>query len=131
MIDEDFISGLSLLIFGTMFYGVISLLYIFPLIGIKNRKAYTVPLVRTVLILFCFNLIGLIIVLAVLWQRMNNPFTKYYLNYFDGSYEIPQGKDNKELINNEVLKSNIYCYFCGVEIPKEAIYCKKCCKKQQ
>jgi len=86
MFEEDFYTGFGLLVFYFFFYGVTLLLFIFAQLGIKNHKPYTVPLVRTVLVLGCFSLIGLIMVLVTFWKRIYNPYTKKYLNYFDGTY---------------------------------------------
>ncbi len=86
MFEEDFYSGFGLLIFAFLFYGVTLLLFIFAQVGIKNRRPYTVPLVRTILVLGCFSIVGLVLVLVVFWGRIKSPFAKRYLNYFDGTY---------------------------------------------
>ena len=129
MWEEDFLVGAGLSIFYFLFYGAISLLYIFALVGIKKRRSYTVPLVRTILVLFCFNLVGLILVLVIFWQRMNNPYTKRYLNYIEFN-TAPENIQDKDKYIQEKIELNKYCLFCGEEIPEEAIFCKKCGKKQ-
>lgn len=86
MFEEDFYAGLGSLILALILYGVTLLLFIFAQLGIRNRKPYTVPLVRTILVIGCFNLVGLILVLVIFWRRINNSFSKRYLNYFDGTY---------------------------------------------
>ncbi len=86
ILEEDIYSGFVALIFAFLFYGITLLLFIFAQVGIRNRKSYAVPLVRTILILGCFSIVGLILVLVVFWGRIKNPFAKRYLNYFDGSF---------------------------------------------
>ena len=85
--EEGLSSGFDYLISTFFFTGVPLLLFIFAQLGIKKRKPYTVPLVRTLLILGCFSLVGLILVLVIFWKRINNPYAKKYLNYFDGSLQ--------------------------------------------
>ncbi len=86
MFEEDFYSGFSLLVLYFFFYGGILVLFIFAQLGIKNQKRYAVPLVRIILVLGCFSLVGLIMVLITFWKRINNQYSKKYLNYFDGTY---------------------------------------------
>lgn len=55
---------------------------IFSLIGIKNRRPYTVILVRFLLVLiFPYFPIGTFIG-SILWNKINHPATKIYLNYY-------------------------------------------------
>ena len=84
MFVEDFYSGLDLL-FYTFIYGGILSLFIFAQLGIKKRKPFAVPLIRIILILGCSSLVGIILVLVIFWKRINNPYAKKYLNYFDGT----------------------------------------------
>ncbi|MHB8279610.1 MAG: zinc ribbon domain-containing protein [Candidatus Humimicrobiaceae bacterium] len=129
MWEEDFFSGAGLFIFYIFFYGAISLLYIFALVGIKKRRPYTVPLVRVILVLGCFNLVGLILVLSVFWRRVNNPYTKRYLNYIE-PISVPKNVEYNNKYVQEKMELNKYCLFCGETIPDNAIFCKKCGKKQ-
>ena len=130
MWEEDFYSGVGLFIFYILFYGAISLLFIFALLGIKRRRPYTIPLVRAILVLGCFNLIGLILVLTIFWRRINNDYSKMYLNYFEFNSKSKNIQDNNKYVQ-EKIQLNKYCLFCGQEIPDEAIFCKKCGKKQE
>ncbi len=62
-------------------FGIWMALYIIPLVGIIKRKPFSVPFTRVMLILTMFGFpIGTIIG-AVLWQRINHPLAKKYLNY--------------------------------------------------
>lgn len=62
-------------------FGIAMALYIIPLVGIIQRKPFSVPFTRVMLILTMFSFpIGTIIG-AVLWQRINHPLAKKYLNY--------------------------------------------------
>ncbi|MHB8279112.1 MAG: zinc ribbon domain-containing protein [Candidatus Humimicrobiaceae bacterium] len=64
-------------------YIVILALYIIPLAGIIQRKPFSVPFTRAMLIISMFNFpIGTIIG-GVLWKRINHPAAKKYLNYHD------------------------------------------------
>ncbi len=57
-------------------------LYIVELVGIKQRKAFAVPLGRAVLVvtMVFFFPVGTIIG-GILWKRIKNPLSKSYLNY--------------------------------------------------
>ena len=57
-------------------------LYIVELIGIKQRKSFAVPLGRAVLVvtMVFFFPVGTIIG-GILWNRINHPLAKRYLNY--------------------------------------------------
>ncbi len=125
---EDIAEGFSFLIAIFLLYGSRCLLCILSLVGIQKRKAYSVPIVRSILVLLCFNLIGLILVLTIFWQRINNPYTKLYLNYFNKSNQTVLNLNNVKELENNSFK---YCYFCGEKNPIEAIFCKKCGEKQE
>ena len=74
---------MSYLIIIAAAYIVILILYIIPLAGINQRKPFSVPFTRVMLIVSMFNFpIGTIIG-GVLWKRMSHPATKKYLNYDD------------------------------------------------
>jgi hypothetical protein len=56
-------------------------LFIVSLVAIAKRKPFAVPFTRAMLIISMFLFpIGTIIG-EVLWSRINNPFSKKYLNY--------------------------------------------------
>ena len=62
-------------------FGIWMALYIVPLVGLIKRKPFAVPFTRVMLIITMFGFpIGTIIG-AVLWQRINHPLAKKYLNY--------------------------------------------------
>ncbi len=54
---------------------------IIALIGIKNRRSYSVPLGRAILVLTMFSVPVGTIAGAILWGRLGNPAAKKYLNY--------------------------------------------------
>ncbi len=54
-----------------------------------------------------------------------------YLNYFDGTFQTPNNEKLENPIKEKKLISIKYCYYCGEKNPKEAIFCKKCGKKQE
>jgi predicted RNA-binding Zn-ribbon protein involved in translation (DUF1610 family) len=65
----------------TLVFGIWMAVYIIPLVGIIQRKPFSVIYTRVILILTMFSFpIGTIIG-AVLWQRINNPLAKKYLNF--------------------------------------------------
>jgi len=67
---------IMILVFGTWLA-----VYIIPLIGIIQRKPFSVIYTRVILILTMFSFpIGTIIG-AVLWGRINHPLAKKYLNF--------------------------------------------------
>lgn len=57
-------------------------MYVIELIGIKQRKAFAVPLGRAVLVvtMVFFFPVGTIIG-GILWKRVRDPLAKRYLNY--------------------------------------------------
>ena len=72
------IQNMLIMIFG---FGIAMAIYIIPLVGIIKRKPFAVIYTRVMLILTMFSFpIGTIIG-AVLWQRINHPLAKKYLNY--------------------------------------------------
>jgi len=72
------IQNMLIMIFG---FGIAMAIYIIPLVGIIKRKPFAVIYTRVILILTMFSFpIGTIIG-AVLWQRINHPLAKKYLNY--------------------------------------------------
>jgi Tol biopolymer transport system component len=82
----------------TAVYIVLLILYIIPLIGIIQRKPFSVPFTRAMLIISMFNFpIGTIIG-GVLWKRINHPAAKKYLNP-----EIPPEKNKKLIITLSIV----------------------------
>ena len=72
------IQNMLIMIFG---FGIAMAIYVIPLVGIIKRKPFAVIYTRVMLILTMFSFpIGTIIG-AVLWQRINHPLAKKYLNY--------------------------------------------------
>jgi hypothetical protein len=68
-------------IFGISVSAIVIALYITTIIGIYNKKAFSVKLVRALLILTMLSIpIGTIIG-GVLLRRINNPLVKKYFNY--------------------------------------------------
>ncbi|MEA2015877.1 MAG: hypothetical protein U9O59_04120 [Actinomycetota bacterium] len=64
---------------------ILNLIYItiavIALIGMKNRRSYSVPLGRVILVLTMFSVPVGTIAGAILWGRLSNPAAKKYLNY--------------------------------------------------
>ena len=57
------------------------IILIIGLVGLKNRRPYSIPLGRAILVLTMLNVpIGTIIG-AILWGRLRHPAAKKYLNY--------------------------------------------------
>jgi len=82
----------------TAVYLVLLILYIIPLTGIIQRKPFSVPFTRAMLIISMFNFpIGTIIG-SVLWKRINHPAAKKYLNP-----EIPPEKNKKLIITLSIV----------------------------
>ncbi|TET14404.1 MAG: hypothetical protein E3J77_04715 [Actinobacteria bacterium] len=80
-ITEEDPMNFLIVIFAIFIFGIFSIPAIFALSGIKNRKLYTVNLVRVLLVLTMFNIPVGTIIGAVLWSRINHPLAKKYLNY--------------------------------------------------
>ena len=77
-------TGMAQVSYILSFFFVIAIwiaLFIVPLIGIAQRKPFSVPFTRAMLIVSMFWIPIGTIVGAVLWSRINHPFTKKYLNY--------------------------------------------------
>ena len=77
----DVIRNLVSFPFRMVYSLIVPALYIAELIGIYQRKSFTVPLGRAVLVvtMVFFFPIGTIIG-AILWKRFNHPLSKEYLN---------------------------------------------------
>ena len=68
-------------IFGISMGVIVLVLYITAIIGVYNKKTFSINLIRTLLILTMLSIpIGTIIG-AVLLRRINNPIVKKYFNY--------------------------------------------------
>jgi len=78
----DTIRSLASFPFRIIYSMIVPALYIAELVGIYQRKSFTVPLGRAVLVvtMVFFFPVGTIIG-AILWKRFNNPLSKKYLNY--------------------------------------------------
>ena len=85
--EEDLYTGLDDFLFYSVTIGGILAFFIITQLGIKNQRPYAVPFTRITLVLGCFTLVGLFVVLTIFWKRINNPYAKKYLNYFDGSLQ--------------------------------------------
>ena len=105
--------------------GGILFLNVFSFSKIGERKSYSVPLMRTILILWCFTIVGIIFAL-ILFLRINHPAVKAYLNYFDGSFQVLNNPNVKKDIKQEIISLNKYCHNCGKKNLKEDIFCKYC-----
>lgn len=80
----DVVKGLISFPFRMVYSLIVPALYVVELVGIYQRKAFTVPLGRAVLVvtMVFFFPVGTIIG-AILWKRFNHPLSKKYLNYED------------------------------------------------
>lgn len=78
------VKGLVGFPFRMVYSSIVPALYVVELVGIYQRKAFTVPLGRAVLVvtMVFFFPVGTIIG-AILWKRFNHPLSKRYLNYED------------------------------------------------
>ena len=78
----DVVKGLISFPFRMVYSLIVPALYVVELVGIYQRKAFTVPLGRAVLVvtMVFFFPVGTIIG-AILWKRFNHPLSKKYLNY--------------------------------------------------
>jgi len=64
-----------------LIFAVSIALFVIPLVGLMQRKPFSVPFTRAMLVITMFGFpIGTIIG-AVLWSRINHPLAKKYLNY--------------------------------------------------
>ena len=129
-------SGLGVFFVYLIFFSGFIALSIIGLIGFNAKRSYAIPVNRAVLILFSFWIgiipIGLIL-LIIFWSRLKDNDVKAYLNYPEFSYSSQTKKNNyldSKVLQDEKQKNYKYCYFCGEKIPDEAIFCKKCGKKQ-
>ena len=82
---------LTLLLFAGFTY-----LNLMGLMGLLRRKAYAIPICRAIL---WVN--GALIILIVLWPRLNKPLVKWYLNY--GSVDIKEAEKEVALINKKTF----------------------------
>lgn len=80
----DVVKNLISFPFRMVYSLIVPALYVVELVGIYQRKAFTVPLGRAVLVvtMVFFFPVGTIIG-AILWKRFNHPLSKKYLNYED------------------------------------------------
>ena len=62
-------------------FGGISALSIATIVGFYKRYRYSLITARAILVLFCFSLLGLILVLTIFWNRLKLQSVKDYLNY--------------------------------------------------
>ncbi len=119
-----------------IFFGGFIVLSSIGLASLNRRRSYAIAVNRAVLILFSFWTgfipIGLILLL-IFWPRLKDIDVKIYLNYPRTVYGYNMMNDNltKEKIELHKSQNSIkYCYYCGEKLPEEAIFCKKCGKKQ-
>jgi len=131
-------SGLAIFLIYLTFFGGFIVLSIIGLFGFNARKSYAIPVNRAVLILFSFWTgiipIGLILLL-IFWPRLKDIDVKIYLNYpgctsgdiFTQHYKEQINKPLETQLYNDSFQ---YCFFCGEKLPEEAIFCKKCGRKQ-
>ncbi|MFZ3136105.1 MAG: zinc ribbon domain-containing protein [Thermodesulfovibrionales bacterium] len=117
-------------------FGGLIVLASIGLVGLNRRISYAIGVNRAVLILFSFWTgfipIGLILLL-IFWPRLKDIDVKIYLNYPGTAYGYNVMNDNlaKEKIGLPISQNSTkYCYYCGEQLPEEAIFCKKCGKKQ-
>jgi hypothetical protein len=62
-------------------FGGILAFFILTLIGLNNGYRYSMITARISLILWCFSILGLILVLTIFWQRLNLSEVQQYLHY--------------------------------------------------
>jgi len=86
------VSGFRLFLTNLLVYGGLTYMASMGLVGLNNRKKYSVPICRAALILT-----GLVPILFF-WSRLKNPLVKRYLNY---GFEVIK----EELTNNSTGKT--------------------------
>jgi len=72
-----FIDSLSV----NFFIGGVLILLVLTIIGFYKRFRYSLITARIILVLCCFSLVGLILVLAIFWNRLKNEDVRKWLNY--------------------------------------------------
>lgn len=65
----------------SFFWGGILLLLILTIVGFYKGYRYSLATARVILVLCCFSLVGLILVLAIFWNRLKNEDVKKWLHY--------------------------------------------------
>jgi len=65
----------------TILYSGILTFFILTLIGLNNGYRYSMIFARITLVLWCFSLLGLILVLSIFWRRLNLLEVQQYLHY--------------------------------------------------
>jgi len=86
------VSGVFLFLANLIVYGGLTYMASMGLVGLNNRKNYSIPICRAALILT-----GLVPILFF-WSRLKNPLVKRYLNY---GFEVIK----EELTNNSTGKT--------------------------
>lgn len=119
-----------------IFFGGFIVLSSIGLASLNRRRSYAIAVNRAVLILFSFWTgfipIGLVLLLTF-WPRLKDIDVKLYLNYPGTVYSYNEMNSNlakEEIKLSTSQNSNKYCYYCGEKLPEEAVFCKKCGKKQ-
>lgn len=69
-----------------LIFGGIITFFVLTLIGLNKGYRYSLITSRIVLILWCFSILGLILVLAIFWRRLNLPIVQQYLHYGYGKW---------------------------------------------
>ena len=69
-------------------FGGIITFFVMTLIGLNKGYRYSMITTRISLILWCFSILGLILVLAILWRRLNLPIVQQYLHYGYGKLSL-------------------------------------------
>lgn len=75
-------------------FGGIITFFVLTLIGLNKGYRYSMITTRISLILWCFSILGLILVLAIFWRRLNLPIVQQYLHYGYGKLYL----DNKKYL---------------------------------
>jgi len=74
--------------FVLLLYGGLLLFLILTLIGLNKGYRYSMITTRVHLVLSCFTLVGLILVLAIFWRRLNLPEVQQFLHYGHGKSKL-------------------------------------------
>jgi hypothetical protein len=82
--ESDLISSFwAIIIFG----GILTF-FIMTLIGLNKGYRYSIITTRIILVLWCFSLLGLLLILLIFWKRLNLPAVQQYLHYGYGKIQI-------------------------------------------
>jgi len=78
---KNYESDLISVFLGIIIFGGILAFFVITLIGLNKGYRYSMITARISLILWCFSILGLLMVLLIFWKRLNLPVVQQYLHY--------------------------------------------------